>query len=78
LSDVNFSWSKEIILMGPSTQWLCLVAGIGILIYGIVKLFGEKDWVLFILGILIIAFTLSKMFKTRGGKGPLPDGKNEV
>jgi len=64
--------------MSPLTQWLSLIAGVGILVYGIVKLFAEKDWVLFILGLLIVAFSLSKMFKTRTGKATLSDGKKEL
>jgi hypothetical protein len=43
-----------------------------------VRIFSDKDWVLFVLGVLIIGFTLSKMFKTRGGKEPLSDGKKEL
>ncbi len=53
--------------MSPSTQWLSLVAGIGILVYGIKMIF-EGDWIPFILGMLIIAFTVSKMLKTRAAK----------
>jgi len=53
--------------MSPSTQWLSLVAGIGIFVYGIKMLF-EGDWIPFVLGILIIAFTVSKMLKTRAAK----------
>lgn len=73
--DVNFSGSKEVIFMNPWTQWFSLVAGVGILVYGIMKLFAEQDWVLFVLGLLIIFFTLSKMFKTWRGKGTLSDRK---
>jgi len=76
--DVDFSGSKEIIFMSPWTQWVSLVAGVGILVYGIVKLFAEKDWVLFMLGLLIIFFTLSKMFKTGGGKDAVSARKKEL
>lgn len=62
--------------MSPSMQWLSLIAGVGILVYGIVKLVFEKDWVLFVLGILIIAFTLSKLF--RNGGGALSNRKKEL
>jgi len=61
--------------MSPLMQWLSLVAGIGILIYGLVKLFAEKDWTLFVLGLLIIGFTASKMFKAGDGKGTLSNRK---
>ena len=61
--------------MSPLMQWLSLAAGVGILIYGIVKLFAEKDWVLLLLGLLIIAFTLSKMFRTTGSRGASSERK---
>lgn len=64
--------------MSPLTQWMSLVAGVGILVYGVVKLFAEKDWVLFILGLLIVAFSLSKIFKTGRGRATLSDGKKEL
>ncbi|MHC1729902.1 MAG: hypothetical protein AB9866_28530 [Syntrophobacteraceae bacterium] len=53
--------------MSRSTQWLSLTGGILIFAYGLMKAF-DGDWVPFILGLLIVAFTLSKMIKTRAGK----------
>jgi hypothetical protein len=64
--------------MSPLTQWMSLVAGVGILVYGVVKLFAEKDWVLFILGLLIVAFSLSKIFKTGRGRGTLSEGEKKL
>jgi hypothetical protein len=63
--------------MSPLMQWLSLGAGVGILVYGVVKLFGEKDWVLFVLGLLIVAFTLSKMFRTGGVWGTSAERNKE-
>lgn len=60
--------------MSRSTQWLSLIGGILIFGYGIMKLF-EGDWVPFVLGLLIIAFSVSKMIKTRGTKEEEPGGK---
>ena len=60
--------------MSPLAQWLSLIAGVAILVYGIVRLFAEKDWVLFTLGLLIIAFTVSKMFRTGEGEGDIVRG----
>ncbi|MFZ2447382.1 MAG: hypothetical protein WAW37_13580 [Syntrophobacteraceae bacterium] len=62
--------------MSRSTQWLSLVAGIVIFGYGIMKLFNEGDWVLFVLGLLIVAFSVSKMVKTGMGGGPGSDRKD--
>lgn len=58
--------------MSRSTQWLSLAAGVVIFGYGVVKLFGERDWVLFILGTLIVAFSISKILKSRAPGGPDP------
>ena len=61
--------------MSRSTQWLSLIGGIIIFIYGIVKLVNERDGVPFILGLLIIAFSLSKIVRSRGEKGTSGEGK---
>jgi len=61
--------------MNRSTQWLSLVAGLVIFGYGVMKLFGEHDWVLFILGLLIVAFSISKILKSRAGVGEGPEKK---
>ncbi len=51
--------------MNRTTQWLSLIAGLVIFGYGVMKLIGDQDWVLLILGILIIAFSASKILKSR-------------
>ncbi len=58
--------------MNPSTQWLSLIAGVAIFLYGIKKLF-EGDWIPFVLGFLIVAFSVSKILKTRAAKGNTAD-----
>jgi hypothetical protein len=55
--------------MNRSTQWLSLIAGVMILIYGLIRLFRETDWIPFILGLLIVAFSVSKMVKSRAEEG---------
>ncbi|MDR3567124.1 MAG: hypothetical protein P4L43_03765 [Syntrophobacteraceae bacterium] len=47
--------------MGQSMQWLSLTGGVIIFGYGIFKL----DWVPLILGLLIVAFSVSKMMKSK-------------
>jgi hypothetical protein len=51
-------------------QWLSLAAGILILVYGIFRLLAQPqpDWVPMILGLLIVAFSVSKMVKSRAEK----------
>jgi CHASE1-domain containing sensor protein len=51
-------------------QWLSLIGGIVILGYGIFRLLAQPqpDWVPMILGLLIVAFSVSKMVKSRAGK----------
>ncbi len=51
--------------MGRTTQWLSLVAGLVIFGYGVMKLLGDQDMVLLILGLLIIAFSASKILRSR-------------
>lgn len=62
--------------MSPSTQWLSLIAGAAIFLYGIKKLF-EGDWIPFVLGFLIVAFSVSKIMKTRAAKGRTDDRNME-
>lgn len=51
------------------TQWLSLIGGIVILGYGTVRLLATPpDWVPMILGLLIVAFSLSKLTKGRADK----------
>ncbi|MEN6437726.1 MAG: hypothetical protein ABFD97_04015 [Syntrophobacter sp.] len=62
--------------MNRSTQWLSLIAGVVIFGYGVVQLFSERDWVLFILGLLIVGFSISKVVRSRAGGGEqFPDKK---
>ena len=51
-------------------QWLSLIGGILILGYGIFRLLAQPqpDWVPMILGLLIVAFSVSKMVKSRAEK----------
>lgn len=51
--------------MNRTTQWLSLIAGCFLLLYGISKLYLVGEWVLFVLSVLIIAFTLSSMAKNK-------------
>ncbi|MGA2937979.1 MAG: hypothetical protein ABSF52_12865 [Syntrophobacteraceae bacterium] len=56
--------------MGRSMQWLSLIGGILILGYGIFRLLAQPqpDWIPMILGLLIVAFSVSKMVKSRAEK----------
>ena len=56
--------------MSRSMQWLSLTGGILILGYGIFGLLAkpQPDWVPMILGLLIVAFSVSKMVKSRAEK----------
>jgi hypothetical protein len=59
-------------------QWLSLTGGILILGYGIFRLLTQPqgEWVPMILGVLIVAFSVSKMVKSRTVKEE-PDQRNE-
>lgn len=50
-----------------STRWLSFFGGCFLLVYGFQKLYLEGDWVLVILGVLILAFTVSGMIANRKG-----------
>ena len=55
--------------MGRSMQWLSLAGGLIILVYGLLRLFGpQQEWTPAILGVLIVAFSISKMTKSKAGK----------
>jgi len=60
--------------MDPKTQWLCLIAGIVLVVVGLVRLYSQGDWTLLIISVLIVAFTVSGMLRRRsgdkGGKAP--------
>ncbi len=64
--------------MSRSMQWLSLIGGILILGYGIFRLLAQPqpDWVPMILGLLIVAFSVSKMVKSRDGKEK-QDGRSD-
>jgi len=49
--------------MDRKTQWVSLVAGCLLLVYGMKKLYQEGDWVIVIIGLLIMAFTVSSMLR---------------
>ncbi len=51
--------------MGPSMQWLSLIGGVVIFLYGVIRLDGTP----LILGLLIVAFSVSKMMKSKAEKG---------
>jgi hypothetical protein len=51
--------------MNRTTQWLSLVAGVFLALYGISKLYLAGEWMLFIISVLIIAFTLSSMSRSK-------------
>jgi hypothetical protein len=53
--------------MDAKFQWVSLAAGGLLMLYGVRKMF-EADWVPFILGLLIVGFTLSIMRKNRQKK----------
>lgn len=52
--------------MDRKTQWLSLIAGCLLMIYGVRRLIVADEWLLIILSALIIAFTASSMMKSRG------------
>lgn len=66
------------IMSGPM-QWFSLIAGIVILGYGMFRLLDQPRpaWIPMILGLLIVAFSVSAMVKSRGkkGNGSRRDGK---
>lgn len=54
--------------MERKTLWISLVGGCFLLALGLKKLFQEGDWILFILGMLIIAFSSSSLLKAKQKK----------
>jgi hypothetical protein len=51
--------------MSRRSQWLSLLGGCVVLVLGIMELYQQGKWVLLILGLMIIAFTISNMVKSR-------------
>ncbi|MFZ0930741.1 MAG: hypothetical protein WAN11_19185 [Syntrophobacteraceae bacterium] len=66
-------------MMSRSMQWLSLTGGILILGYGIYRLLAQPqpDWTPMILGLLIVAFSISKMVKSRAEKGQSDRSREE-
>ncbi|MGO9314070.1 MAG: hypothetical protein ACLQBD_04215 [Syntrophobacteraceae bacterium] len=63
--------------MSRPMQWLSLTGGILVLGYGVFKLFApQPEWVPMVLGLLIIAFSVSLLTKGRAGKED-SDHRNE-
>ena len=63
--------------MSRSMQWLSLLGGTVILGYGIFKLLAQPqpDWIPMILGLLIVAFSVSKMVRSGAEKEDRSRGK---
>ncbi len=51
--------------MSRRSQWLSLLGGCVVFVLGIMELYQQGKWVLLILGLMIIAFTISNMVKSR-------------
>jgi hypothetical protein len=51
--------------MTRRTQWLSLSGGGVVVVIGLIELFSEGKGILLILGLLIVAFTLSNMMRNR-------------
>ena len=47
------------------TQWLSLLGGGVIVVFGLIELFRDGKGILLIMGLLIVAFTLSNMMRNR-------------
>jgi hypothetical protein len=54
--------------MSRRMQWLSLFGGSALTLFGVMKLYQEADWVLLVLGLLIVGFTISNMTKNRHGE----------
>ncbi len=55
--------------MSRGTQLLSLLGGCVVVVVGGMRCYQEGEWTLLILGILIVAFTLSSISRTSQGKG---------
>ena len=63
--------------MGRSTAWLSLTGGVAILGYGMFRLLQpQPEWIPMILGLLIVAFSVSKIAKSRAQRKE-SDGEKE-
>jgi len=54
--------------MDRKTLWLSFLGGCFLLVLGVKKLYGQGDWVLFIIGTLIIAVSASSLLRGRQDK----------
>ena len=55
-------------MMDRKTLWLSLFGGCLVMLMGIRELYRQGDWTLFIIGMLIIAFSVSGLARNRGDK----------
>ena len=55
--------------MSRGTQLLSLLGGCVVVVVGGMRCYQEGEWTLLILGILIVAFTLSSISRPSQGKG---------
>jgi hypothetical protein len=51
--------------MSPGTQKLSLIGGVVVVLFGLLELYNQGKWILLILGLLIVAFTISSMLRSR-------------
>ena len=54
--------------MSRGMQWVSLFGGSILTLYGVMKLYQDADWVLMVLGLLIVGFTISNMSRSRQGE----------
>ena len=52
--------------MNQTTRWLSLLAGCALFLYGLKMMYGTSDWVIAVLGILIMVFSALGIAKNRG------------
>ena len=55
--------------MTRRTQWLSLFGGCVVVVIGLSELFKEGKGILLILGLLIVAFTISNIIRSKRGSG---------
>ncbi len=61
--------------MSRSMQWLSLWGGVLVLGYGVYRLFIQPDWIPIVLGLLIMAFSVSRILRSNGGTKEQAGGK---
>jgi len=54
--------------MSRGMQWVSLFCGCFLTLFGLMKLYRDADWVLLVLGLLIVGFTISNMSRSRQGE----------